>query len=197
LFLIERVNTVATGVVVRRKKEAFLREYAQRGIIQAAADAVGMHRNMHGHWMEQDPAYKEQFDAAGEAAADALEAEIHRRGVEGTETPWHYVPAVYSEGGTLLKNEQILTKKQYSETLLIFRMKALRPDKYRDNASMGIGPDGATVNLQVNVGTAPTQGANGHDVTAEAQEAEVQGDGTGLHANGVRIHIRGGNGSSK
>ncbi len=54
-------------------------------------------------------------------AADVLEAEAHRRAVEGVEEPVGWYKGV--AGGTV---------RRYSDVLLIFTLKGLLPDIYRE-----------------------------------------------------------------
>jgi hypothetical protein len=64
----------------------------------------------------KDPEYKAQFEAARVQAADMLEEEAVRRAFDG------------------------------SDVLLIFLLKAARPDKYRENRSIQVsGPGGGAV----------------------------------------------------
>jgi hypothetical protein len=72
---------------------------------------------------------------AEEAAADLIEAEAFRRGVEGWEEPagWYQGKA----GGMVRK---------YSDVLAIFLLKGLRPDRYKDRVEMR----GALANLDLN-----------------------------------------------
>lgn len=96
------VPVVDSYNIAHPKKRAFLATYAQVGNIRHACLAVGIARRTHYDWLETDPAYKAAFEQAGEDAADALEAEARRRAFEG------------------------------SDTLLIFLLKGLRPERYRE-----------------------------------------------------------------
>jgi hypothetical protein len=57
---------------------------------------------------------------------DTLEAEADRRAAEGTLRPVFY------------KGEQCGEIREYSDTLLIFRLKALRPEKYRERSNVAV-----------------------------------------------------------
>lgn len=106
------------------KKRAFLMAYSEYGHIGKASTVAGMDRRNHALWMKKDPVYAEAFAIAEEVAIEALEAEADRRGMLGVERP------VY-QGGRMVG-----TTTEYSDTLLIFRLKALKPDKYRDRFSV-------------------------------------------------------------
>lgn len=104
------------------KREAFLAAMAQVGNITRAAQMVGINRASHYVWMD-DPEYAQAFEAACDQAVEVMESEAWRRAMQGVEKP------VY-QGGKLVGSVQ-----EYSDTLLIFQLKGLRPDKYRDNFS--------------------------------------------------------------
>jgi hypothetical protein len=110
----------------RRLKEKFIEHYRVLGnITSAAALAAIPHRSIVYEWQEHDDAFAAAFREAELVATEHLEHEARRRAVEGvvTETP------IYSRTGELL-NTIIETK--YSDTLLIFLLKARAPEKYRE-----------------------------------------------------------------
>ena len=85
-----------------------------------ACEAAEVGRSSHYRW-RSDPEYREAFELAEEDAADVLEAEARRRAVEGVEKPvgWY-------------KGEPGGSVREYSDVLLIFLLKGLRPERYRD-----------------------------------------------------------------
>ncbi|MDQ2782746.1 MAG: hypothetical protein M3Y26_09485 [Actinomycetota bacterium] len=102
------------------KKRAFLAAYAELGTVTHAAKAANVHRTTHTDWLAADPDYAEAFEVAKEQAIEKLEREAIRRAVEGVDKP------VYQGG------KMVGTIREYSDVLLIFQLKALRPDKYRE-----------------------------------------------------------------
>src|SRR5262249_22159554 len=80
----------------------FLAAYARVGNVTAAADLAGLCRTNHYLWSPASPAYAEAFRAAQEEAVERLEEEARRRAMAG------------------------------SDLLLIFLLKALRPEVYRE-----------------------------------------------------------------
>jgi hypothetical protein len=80
-------------------------------------------------WRKDDIEFRFAWDDAIESAADLLEAEAFRRGVQGTRRP------VY-QGGVLVGHVQ-----EYSDTLLIFLLKAARPHKFRGDRDARAGSD--------------------------------------------------------
>ncbi len=102
-------------------QRAFLAAYREMGVIKRACKVAGVGRRTHYAWMDANPQYREAFEAAKEDAADILEAEVYRRAVEGVEKPVGWYKG--KPGGYV---------REYSDVLLMFQLKALRPEKYRE-----------------------------------------------------------------
>jgi hypothetical protein len=105
-------------------KRAFLVAYARCGKVGIAAEAAGIHRSSHWVWMRDDDAYADAFADAHESYIESLEAEADRRAVAGWDEP------VFHNG------EVVGAKRRHSDLLLIFRLRALRPDVYRERVSV-------------------------------------------------------------
>lgn len=103
-------------------KEIFIKALAKNGNISVAAKAAKVSRKTAYEHKESDSEFAEAWQEALEQSIEAMEAEAFRRAVTGTNKP------IYHQG------EKIDTVKEYSDTLLIFLMKAHRPDMYRDNS---------------------------------------------------------------
>src|SRR5579862_6675500 len=88
------------------KKEALLAAYSRLGSITAAAKAAKIDRSTHYEWHKSDEAYRKAFAEAREQAGDALEDEAARRAFDG------------------------------SDTLLIFLLKGLKPEKFRERSEV-------------------------------------------------------------
>jgi hypothetical protein len=102
------------------KKEArFLSELAAGNSITAACRAIGIGRPAAYQW-RKDPTFAKRWEDALEAGADLLEDELKRRAVDGVEEPVFYQGKIVGH------------VHKYSDNLLMFRLKALRPNKYRD-----------------------------------------------------------------
>ncbi|MCH7717721.1 MAG: hypothetical protein IH876_16480 [Gemmatimonadetes bacterium] len=106
-------------------QRAFLECYREMGVIRRACKVAKVGRSSHYEWMEDNPAYRAAFEAAKEDAADTLEAEVFRRAVTGVEKPVGWYKGV--AGGKV---------REYSDLLLMFRLKALRPEKYRERVDV-------------------------------------------------------------
>ena len=139
---------------------AFINSYANLGNISVACRQANITRYRIYEWYRDNTdGFKEIFDEAHQEACEAVEAEIHRRGVAGYQEPVIYQGQLMgrwadSEGNTVLEDTEgalfvPLTVTKHSDILLIFLAKALMPDKYRDKfegANMGAGPN-ITINM--------------------------------------------------
>lgn len=104
-------------------KTRFLEQYRELGSVERACKATGISRARHNRWLELDIEYAIAFEDAIQDAADAMEREADRRAIQGVEKPVFY------------KGQVCGSITEYSDTLLIFRLKALRPDMYRERLS--------------------------------------------------------------
>lgn len=90
--------------------------------VSAACKAESISRTAYYDWRKDDPAFAAAADAAIEAGTDLLEDEARRRA----------------------------TGPMGSDTLLIFLLKAKRPDKYKDRSlSEHTGKDGEALTIKV------------------------------------------------
>lgn len=104
-------------------QDAFLKAYEKTANILTAAEQVGIDRTLVYYWLEHDEQFGFAYNLADKAANMRIEAEIHRRGVEGYQEP------VWQMGqycGQITK---------YSDTLLIFYAKRRMPE-YRDTQNI-------------------------------------------------------------
>lgn len=123
---------------------AFLQALAaEAGNVSAAARRCEQSRGSHYGWLaEVDEqklptptalAYRKLVEAIDNEACDEVEAEIRRRGVKGVEEPVFY------------QGEICGYVQKFSDLLLIFRAKALMPEKYRERHEV-TGANGAPLN---------------------------------------------------
>ncbi len=115
-------------------QRAFLECYREMGVIRRACKVAKVGRSSHYEWMEDNPAYRAAFEAAKEDAADSLELEVYRRAVKGVKKPVGWYKGV--AGGHV---------REFSDLLLMFQLKALRPEKYRERVELR----GAFANLDI------------------------------------------------
>lgn len=122
----------------------FLEVLATGASVYKAALAAGIGRRTAYEWREADPDFAARWEEAVESGNDLLEDEAIRRGMAGVDKPVYY------------QGEVCGAVKEYSDTLLIFQLKARRRDKYSEKIDQ-------TVNGRVTVET----------VTYAAQEPDA------------------------
>src|SRR5438105_14844033 len=104
--------------------DRFLDALAAGQTVSAAAQTAGYSRRAVYDRRKADPAFRQRWDEAVAVAIERLEAEADRRAVEGVLEP------VFYQG---IECGQV---RRYSDTMLIFRLKALKPETYRERASI-------------------------------------------------------------
>ena len=102
------------------RKARFLEAFMRDATVFHAARAASIDRGTHYAWLKNDPEYARAFSDAEEEAVQNLEAEARRRAVEGVDKPVFY------------RGQAIGKIRDYSDLLLIFLLKAKRPELYRD-----------------------------------------------------------------
>jgi len=108
----------------------FLAELASSGNVSRACSAAGIGRTLAYQRREADAEFDTAWLDAVDTFTDELEAEADRRGRDGTTTPkWHRV-GTDEHGRPIYERHDI---RAYSDGLLMARLKALRPEKYREN----------------------------------------------------------------
>jgi hypothetical protein len=133
------------------KEKRFLNSLRKYGNVSKAARAAGVGRRTAYEWREEDKAFAAAWDGALEEATDALELEARRRAHEGVERVKVFhgqiimVPKLDRKGNPIVDQrtgEPVmvpLTEHEYSDTLLIFLLKAHRPEKFRDRVDVTSG----------------------------------------------------------
>ncbi len=101
------------------RQQALLDAYEVYGTVLKACEVAKVPRSEHYRWLK-NPRYAERFREAEEHAVQALETEARRRAMVGHDKPVFY------------KGEPIAQIREFSDTLLIFLLKAKRPEIYRD-----------------------------------------------------------------
>ncbi len=102
------------------RKTKFLQCLAETGVINFACVKTGVNRSTVRAWQEDDPLFGAAFNEALAISTEVMEAEAIRRATKG----WTR-PAIQS--GRLVGYV-----REYSDILLIFMLKARRPEVYRD-----------------------------------------------------------------
>lgn len=107
------------------QKKRFIELLASTGNVTEAARLIGTsRRNVYEH-KKRDKEFAAAWDDALERGCDALEAEARRRAAQGVDKPVFY------------KGEVVGKVREYSDLLLIFLLKAYRPEKFREKVDIG------------------------------------------------------------
>jgi hypothetical protein len=104
-----------------KDRATFLEALQNTANVSASCQIAGLPRSCVYDWRDADPEFAADWAAAVELGCDALEDEAVRRGCDG------WLKPVYHQG------KEIGAIQEYSDTLLIFMLKARRPAKFRDN----------------------------------------------------------------
>jgi hypothetical protein len=125
-------NTLKLTEEARRK---FLVHLEHTGSVIGSATAIGVTRQACYACRMEDPWFAQEWEEAvamyKERLVEALEAEADRRGHQGVRRDIYWQGVVVG------------TKLEYSDRLLVERLHALAPDKYKQRvASEQTGPDG-------------------------------------------------------
>ncbi len=91
--------------------------------VRAACKMARYARRCVYRWRAQDTAFAARWVAAMQVAGDLLEEEADRRGRDGFDVPVFY------------QGKASGTKREYSNGLLLARLKAIRPEMYRERGS--------------------------------------------------------------
>lgn len=119
-------------------KEIFIAALLKSSNVSAACRKAKIARSFAYNERNLDAEFKAAWDEALEMALDDAESEAWRRGVKGTISNRQY-----DKDGNLI-NET----RQYSDTLLIFMLKAHRPAKYRETVRNELtGPSGGAIRM--------------------------------------------------
>lgn len=97
----------------REAMERFLSRLRESGNIRASCEAAGVPRSTAYRWRDRWATFRDEWDEALEDALDILEATAWKRAV-----------------------------KEQSDRLLMFLLKAHRPDKYKDRSQVEHSGDG-------------------------------------------------------
>ena len=103
--------------------------FVECGRVDQAATAAGVGRRTHYDWLRDDPEYAEAFAEAEKAAARLLEDEAFRRAHDGVRR------VKFGKDGSPLIDPATggpYIEHIYSDILLIFLLKGLNPNRYRD-----------------------------------------------------------------
>ena len=118
---------------------AFLSAYSMTGNISSAARAASINRTVHYQLMKAEPSYVEAFNHARETAIDSLAATARERAENG------------------------------SDTLLIFLLKALRPETYRERFEHHHSGELTEVSFVINGSADDLASSKKHNIEEDAE----------------------------
>ncbi|MDD3927726.1 MAG: terminase [bacterium] len=116
------------------KDDEFFEVISSGKPLKAALAVTGYKRRTVYDWREQDEEFKARWEDAVTEAVELMEKEADRRAVKGVLKPVFY------------KGAKCGSVREFSDTLLIFRLKALAPNKYRERTEL-TGKDGGPVEV--------------------------------------------------
>lgn len=105
-----------------QRRAAFIEALASGATVTDAAKTAGVAREPMYRWRKADPDFAAEWDAAYSTGADVLVSEARRRATTGVAEPVYHMGKVVG------------TVQRYSDTLLMFLMKARAPEQYCDRA---------------------------------------------------------------
>ncbi|CAK3751542.1 Terminase [Vibrio crassostreae] len=111
----------------KSRDNKFFKALAENKTIGDAARIAGYSRRSIYEYSDNDPEFKEKFTDAKEDIAERLEREADIRAMDGYTSGYK---TVYIDG----KPKSVPIKRK-SDALLMFRLRALKPEVYRENYS--------------------------------------------------------------
>ncbi len=120
-----------------KSKEIFLATLALSPNVSQACVAAHISRHTAYEWKKEDEEFAKSWEEVLEASTDSLEIEAKRRAFNGVSEPVFFQGKVC---GAIQK---------YSDTLLIFLLKAHRPEKYREAVVVAGGGPGGSITLKM------------------------------------------------
>jgi hypothetical protein len=112
----------------------FIQRLSETGNVSAACRKARISRTRAYVVRDEDEAFKSAWDEALLVATEALELEARRRAMG-------YLESVYHQG------EKVGSIRRYSDTLMIFLLKAHAPEKYRDKVDITSGGEPLFIKL--------------------------------------------------
>lgn len=116
---------MAESAARTRKKRHFLKALAETGNVSEAARKARLDRSNAYQIRRLDQAFADAWDDALDMAVDILEAEARSRAVEGVEQPRFHQGRICG------------TVRKYSDSLLMFLLRAHRPETFREGRDAG------------------------------------------------------------
>lgn len=130
-----------------RWAKGFLAALAESGNVRLSCESAGIQRWTAYDLRSSNEAFAADWDTALDEAADLLEQEARRRAYDGVRRLKFdrgnliTIPLIGSDGKPVLDKDDkpVMTpyvEHEYSDTLMIFLLKAARPEKYRERSDV-------------------------------------------------------------
>ena len=132
----------ALCVVTVRWQDVFLMTLREIGHVGRSCEAAKVSRNTAYTYRHQDPEFAKAWETAIEDAAFTLEDEAWRRARDGVDEPIIY------------RGKIIATQKRYSDVLLMFLLKGIKPEKWADKLTIRITAEDLETLKQMGFSTA-------------------------------------------
>src|SRR5262245_35840822 len=119
--------------LARNWKRRFIDTLRETANVRMSCKQAGIPRSSAYYKREKDSKFAAEWDEAIEDAVDSLELAATARAVNGLERRrpiWMKVKD--AEGNEIVQKVDEVVEREYSDTLLIFLLKAHRPEKYRE-----------------------------------------------------------------
>jgi hypothetical protein len=127
------------AIDTKKNKERWLEAHRKTGIIVVTCRKTKIARPTIYKWLAEDPEFAAAKAEAEQEAVELLEAEARRRAEKGVLKPVFY------------KGERCGSIREYSDSLMMFIIKAKKPE-YRDRVTNEIvGADGKPIQNDVNI----------------------------------------------
>ena len=110
--------------ITEAAKETWLDSFRASGNFALSCRRIKYTQQAVRKWLKNDPEFVRKYEEAKEESIAVLEAELRRRAVHGIDKPVWY------------KGEQVGVVKEFSDVLLMFLLKSLRPEVYRDRVDI-------------------------------------------------------------
>ena len=108
--------------------DVFLKALENGHSVGAACAMARYARRCVYRWRAQDSAFAARWAGALQMAGDLLEEEADRRGRDGFDVP------------VFFRGQSCGTKRKYADGLLLARLKAIRPESYRERTAPPLAP---------------------------------------------------------
>lgn len=143
-----------TDAIKKSWHDNFFVAFADSGLVKDACSFAGISRQTAYEERKTNPHFAERWEDVEEDTTQQMEREAIRRGMEGVAEP------------VIFKGEDTgISIQKYSDTLLIFMLKARRPETYRERVD--VKHEGT---IRTEVGVAVPKDASSDDLNAVADE---------------------------